>query len=84
MKRWLGFALTLMCLHVPQGQTSTDRFGDHSGHRHEVLMVAQGRGYIATCSERDLFVRCDTALEARRIAALHARQTGHRTGVIRD
>ena len=83
MKRYLAAVAMLLCLQTTGSQGSTDSMGSCE-HDHRIIQVAQNQSYIATCSEKDLFVRCRTVMQARRVAAMHARSTGHRTGVIRE
>lgn len=62
--------------------------GKHEDHPHHhqvvVVEVAQARYYIATCSQNDLYQRFASREAAYQAAQAHARQTGHKTGVIKE
>jgi hypothetical protein len=99
MKKWLAL-MTLVTLSVPAlAQPSQPRVrplpppppersapGLHThDHNHvHTVILANRTFYIASCSQKDLYVRCATLPAARAVALRHQRQTGHRTGVDKE
>ena len=99
MKKWLAL-MTLVMVSVPAlAQPSRPpmrpqpRIGAElpapAVHRHQEdhihqVILANRTFYIASCSQKDLYVRCATLMAARAVAMKHPRQTGHRTGVDKE